>query len=249
MKRTFAAVLFSLLTVTAPARAAIIDLPNVTAEVITAGGDFVGTPTLTSQSITEFDGVGIASVTSGAPSVGVSATGAQAAFATENYYFAVIGPTNPSVPTFVSGVVFATATETGGASASASITDANNQTNLNEQALDAPINPQLYQASHFYRVPLFLASNSPYEVSLLAAAGGADPAEQRGAHAQADADPYVQIDPSFLAANPGYSLEFSAGIDNVPISAAPLPAALPLFGSGVIAMAGLAWRKRRGEVS
>jgi hypothetical protein len=32
-------------------------------------------------------------------------------------------------------------------------------------------------------------------------------------------------------------------------AATPLPPALPLFGSGVIALAGLAWRKRRGEVS
>jgi len=33
-----------------------------------------------------------------------------------------------------------------------------------------------------------------------------------------------------------------------PASAVPLPAALPLFGSGVLALAGVAWR-RRGKVS
>jgi hypothetical protein len=40
----------------------------------------------------------------------------------------------------------------------------------------------------------------------------------------------------------------SAGIDNASVSAAPLPAALPLFGSGVMMLAGVAWR-RRGKVS
>jgi hypothetical protein len=60
------------------------------------------------------------------------------------------------------------------------------------------------------------------EVSVIAATGSAF------------ADPIVQIDPTFLAANPGYSLEFSSGL----ISAAPEPGSvgLTLIGLGMLAL-------------
>jgi hypothetical protein len=43
-------------------------------------------------------------------------------------------------------------------------------------------------------------------------------------------------------------LGLSGSLVEASVSAAPLPAALPLFGSGVIALAGFAWQ-RRGKVS
>jgi hypothetical protein len=104
--------------------------------------------------------------------------------------------------------------------------------------------------SHSFSDNVSLVSNQIYTVRLDAAAFSFDHLALGGASATATADPYFQIDPAFLAANPGYSLEFSPGIDNVPISATPLPPALPLFASGVIALAGFAWRRKvRGEVS
>lgn len=48
--------------------------------------------------------------------------------------------------------------------------------------------------------------------------------------ASANADPYIQIDPAFASANPGFSLEFSDGIDNAPITT-PEPRSLALVGS------------------
>ena len=60
-------------------------------------------------------------------------------------------------------------------------------------------------------------------------------------YAHAWADPTIQIDPTFLAANPQYSLSFSS---NLPAPAVPVPAAAWLFGSGLIGLAGAA-RKRK----
>lgn len=58
-------------------------------------------------------------------------------------------------------------------------------------------------------------------------------------YAHAWADPTIQIDPTFLAANPQYSLNFSS---NIP-AAVPVPAAVWLFGSGLFGLIGVARRK------
>lgn len=51
-----------------------------------------------------------------------------------------------------------------------------------------------------------------------------------GGNAQASVDPTLVIDPTFLAANPGYSLVFSQGIGDVPV---PLPTSAWLLGSAL----------------
>lgn len=60
-------------------------------------------------------------------------------------------------------------------------------------------------------------------------------------YAHAWADPTIQIDPTFLAAHPEYSLSFSK---NLPAAVVPVPAAAWLFGSGLIGLVGVA-RKRK----
>jgi len=55
------------------------------------------------------------------------------------------------------------------------------------------------------------------------------------------ADPYIEIDPSFLADNPGFAVEVSLGISNAPISAVPEPASIAIF---AVALAGLQMRRR-----
>ena len=56
-------------------------------------------------------------------------------------------------------------------------------------------------------------------------------------YAHAWADPIIQIDPTFLAANPQYSLSFSS---NLPAAVVPVPAAAWLLGSGLIGLVGVA---------
>ena len=57
-------------------------------------------------------------------------------------------------------------------------------------------------------------------------------------------DPTVIIDPSFEFASQ-YHIEFSQGITNGAAAATPLPAALPLFASGLGALGLLGWRRKR----
>ncbi|BAN35819.1 hypothetical protein SCD_n02008 [Sulfuricella denitrificans skB26] len=59
-------------------------------------------------------------------------------------------------------------------------------------------------------------------------------------YAHAWADPTIQIDPTFLATNPQYSLSFSS---NLPAAVVPVPAAAWLLGSGLIGLVGVARRK------
>jgi hypothetical protein len=59
----------------------------------------------------------------------------------------------------------------------------------------------------------------------------------------ATADPYIRIDPVFLSTHPQYSLVFSANFTNAPI--VPIPAAVWLFGSGLLGLVGVARRKVR----
>jgi hypothetical protein len=66
--------------------------------------------------------------------------------------------------------------------------------------------------------------------------------------ATAYADPYIVIDPTWLAANPGYSLSFSPGIVNAgPGSAAPEPASWALMLSGFGLVGGAMRRRQAGR--
>ena len=62
--------------------------------------------------------------------------------------------------------------------------------------------------------------------------------------AEASLDPHIYLDPNFNI--PGLTLELSQDLDNVVGSAAtPLPAALPLFATGLGALGLLGWRRKR----
>jgi hypothetical protein len=56
-------------------------------------------------------------------------------------------------------------------------------------------------------------------------------------------DPYLQIDPSWLIANPGATLVLPQGVGNQP-SAVPVPAAAWLFGSSLLGLFGLKRQRR-----
>jgi len=86
--------------------------------------------------------------------------------------------------------------------------------------------------------PLFSSSYS-FSVGLLTRETIASP---YAASATASVNSYVYIDPTFAAANPGYSLMFSAGIDNV--APVPLPASAWLLLSSIGGL-GVFARKRK----
>lgn len=62
--------------------------------------------------------------------------------------------------------------------------------------------------------------------------------------AEASADPYIYIDASTPNAD-DYSIIVSSNVVNVLPGATPLPAALPLFGSGLVALGLAGWRRKK----
>jgi len=68
-----------------------------------------------------------------------------------------------------------------------------------------------------------------FEIQLGAEAfpDAADQYESLGTVASAIADPFIEIDPTFASANPGYSLVFSSGVNNV--SSVPEPSSFGFF--------------------
>jgi hypothetical protein len=68
--------------------------------------------------------------------------------------------------------------------------------------------------------------------------------------ASAFADPFIEIDPAYLALHPEYSLAFSANVTNGPAigpgpepGSVPLPATIWLFGLGLLVLAGVTRRQ------
>ncbi len=67
-----------------------------------------------------------------------------------------------------------------------------------------------------------------------------------GGFAEAYADPYIFVDPAFLASHPGYAVAVSDGIGNAPaINAVPEPETYAMMAFGVGLMAAARWRAAR----
>lgn len=56
------------------------------------------------------------------------------------------------------------------------------------------------------------------------------------------ADPTIRIDPTFLASNPGYSLEFSSNISAPPSTSVPESSTVLLLGAGILGLAAWRWK-------
>jgi hypothetical protein len=159
-------------------------IPDAYATVQTYGGTFAGPPTLTSfQQDIQFDGSAVANATSGAPSVGGTASGTQFAIATLDYYFDLAGPANlANIPASASGVVFAYNSNPGdgGGTAMAEISSGG-AVLLNEIASTSS---SVGGPSHFFKDPILLSSNTIYDVTLQV---GMAAAECERSHRQARA--------------------------------------------------------------
>jgi len=220
-----------------------------------------GQPTQSSSYDGPLGSISVASVSGTIPFAKVSSSGpSTAGEAAESYFFQIQGPANTSnIPGSISGNLFTL----GNAylvsaaidafqlvpGAGAIIAGGHYPGNypgdeLGTPGLGMPVESvsgggASTQLRHFTDAVSF-SSNTLYEVEL----GAAVYTDAAGQIAEAIADPYIKIDPSFLAANPGYSLEFSAGIDNVPMSETPLPPALPMFCAALLALGAFAWGRR-----
>lgn len=189
------------------------------------------------------------------PPVRSSALGDQFASSSIMYVFEVTGPQSVKVPINIIGYLFAEAEATSGSTfADASFYISSPDNSLGRQAICAATDSlncagrtPAPLGRYGFNEQVYIPANERRVAVLSAMAGAGDNHTTTTGRASAWADPYIQIDPSFLAANPGYSLEFSSGIDNVPISPVPLPAALPLFGSAALGL--LAFAKRREKAN
>jgi hypothetical protein len=92
---------------------------------------------------------------------------------------------------------------------------------------------------------ILVPSNTPFEIGLGAEAevDNGDNSKTPIESASAYIDPHLFIDPTFAGANE-FSLQFSEGIDNSPVSATPLPPALSMFGAALLALGAFSWRRR-----
>jgi hypothetical protein len=86
-------------------------------------------------------------------------------------------------------------------------------------------------------------SGSVDTVGLEIEAGGAGGNSSDFNGGMASADPYIYIDPNFADAG-DYSIEVSPNIGNG-VPSTPLPAALPLFATGLGGLGLLGWRRKR----
>jgi len=178
------------------------------------------------------------------PFVEANASGPDEVTAGESYQFAVLAPANTIVPVWFSGNLQASGSLAAGASAQVFSLGGNtvlyratvcSPATCLPTAIPDPYGPQAV-GNYSYETVLNVATNTAYEIQLNT--------RIYGGPGSAISDPFVQIDPAFLAANLGDTLEFSAGIDNV--SPIPLPPALPMFGSALLVLGAFArhWREQ-----
>jgi hypothetical protein len=80
------------------------------------------------------------------------------------------------------------------------------------------------------------------EVGMQVSAGSVGLFSGGGGVALASADPSIEIDPTFLADNPGLTLEFSAGVANA-LPPTPEPSTLTLLAAGLAALAAVSLRR------
>lgn len=247
-----AAFAFSLVAVTSfvsPVCAATLPLAFATAAASSNGGGGVpgsvsnaGPPPQVANYQT-FQSGGTASA--GAFGVSATAYGSAAAQATEEYYFRVDGPQNGIlIPLSLVSELAAIAENAGCSKTGCLYASASSNISFDNKVL-------AQRSSNPNELITFPPSKSvlsgvTQQIALVADVTTLDYNGIRGTFAQADSSLTITIDPAWLHANPGYSLEFSAGIDNSPfVAVAPLPAALPLFGTAIAGLGGAGWWKRR----
>lgn len=173
---------------------------------------------------------------------------------TMDYYFSIVGPAGTFIPTIVKfngGASVSQISSNIGASSHFSIAGTN-FADVYDVSVGAS-NSSIHTTTGGIATP-FVGSNysdtGPYSIrandflhvriSVTAVVFGTGTAS-------AFIDPYILIDPSF--ANSGlYSIVLSEGIGN-DVSAVPIPAALPLFGTALLGLGAVRLRAKRKEAA
>ena len=229
----------------------IITLPGATGTEIAGGQAYNESggaipPTL-SASYSDGVDAAVATATPFGPIVSASATGALIASASEEYYFEVVASSDITVPVNLYGLVSTGLgpSPTGSADAYAEVkiydTSANNLVVLYLwDCLGYGCNQSnVIDVAGSFTQSLSLSANTLFKIELGAVA---NPNGAPGvSNANAAADPFIQIDPSFAAANPSVSVVVSPGISNVPVSTTPEPSALSLM----VLSLGITWFAQR----
>ncbi len=165
------------------------------------------------------------------------------------YYLYVFGPTaNQPVPISVTGqiVTNVTAFNTGGNDLTAGASFEVGSRELGFAECNhisgcgvVPIATQIDVLSAVEAGSIF----NPEPTGIFLGASLAGVTQPDGATGRSFIDPIFTIDPTFAAANPGYSLELSAGIGNM-IAPVPEPGTYPLMLAGFALLAFMARRKK-----
>jgi hypothetical protein len=247
MTRQFyaAVTILALLAGATPVQAVTVQLTSAFAD--TAAGGLTSSdhhsglpPQISSYQSTVFKPLGGAMASSGAFGVSATSFGLAAGAATELYEFRVDGPQNGIlVPLSVASTLAAIAEEAGCANMNCQHTSASSNISYDGKLVaQRSSNPN--ELIDFPPAESVL-SGDVHQVNLFAEASALDSGGKLGAFAQADSSLTLAIDPLWLAANPGYSLEFSDGVDP---AVTPLPSALPMFGAALLGLIAFAWRGR-----
>jgi hypothetical protein len=172
---------------------------------------------------------------SGNPDVGAGFT------AGVHYYFTVTGPQRDVIiPLLATFSLHASAIGTFATNSSAHF-----QTSFTENDIDERVDADL---QHPTPTDLFATRPFGLEVDRIGQVFIFIDGGSFGGFAEAYADPYIFVDPAFLASHPGYAVEVSAGIGNSPtVSAVPEPEtyATMMLGIGLLVASRRLAAKRR----
>jgi hypothetical protein len=228
-------------------------LPNANASIIygvagmNTGGTFDPSNLVFSAQEVAYPNVSIATASIvGQPTASASATGLGEADLTTTYYARVVGPDGSAVPpnTTVPLSISGTATASLGPVFNISAV-AYSEVKIVDLSLDlvvlditacvgTPCNDfrtQIFPGG--YDLPFTVNSSDEFSISVSAVATPNDSGGVLGTSANAVADPFIQIDPTFLENNPGDSLAFSPDITNAATSA-PEPSSLVLLSGALV---------------